>query len=118
MKRGEIYDARLDPVEGSEQGGNRPVIIVSRDAINLNSPVVLVVPCTTYRSGKKIYPTQVLIKTPEGGLSLDSIAMTDQIRVLSKRRLFYFRGNLSETSINKLNQALLIALDLDLVVGI
>jgi mRNA interferase MazF len=60
MKRGEIYDARLEPVEGSEQGGTRPVVIVSRDAINAYSPVVLAVPCTTYQSGKKIYPTQVL----------------------------------------------------------
>ena len=29
MKRGEVYDARLEPTEGSEQGGIRPVIIVS-----------------------------------------------------------------------------------------
>lgn len=27
MNRGEVYDARLEPVEGSEQGGTRPVII-------------------------------------------------------------------------------------------
>lgn len=27
MKRGEVYDARLEPTEGSEQGGTRPVII-------------------------------------------------------------------------------------------
>jgi mRNA interferase MazF len=37
MKRGEVYDARLDPVEGSEQRGSRPVVIVSRDAINESS---------------------------------------------------------------------------------
>ncbi len=113
MERGEVYDARLDPVEGSEQGGNRPVIIVSRDAINQNSPVVLVVPCTTYRSQKKVYPTQVLIKTSEGGLSLDSIAMADQVRVLSKKRLFHRRGKLTDISLNQLNHALLIALDLN-----
>jgi mRNA-degrading endonuclease toxin of MazEF toxin-antitoxin module len=41
MERGDVYDARLDPVEGSEQGGTRPVVIVSRDAINAHSPVVL-----------------------------------------------------------------------------
>jgi len=40
MKRGEVYDARLDPVEGSEQRGSRPVVVVSRDAINESSPVV------------------------------------------------------------------------------
>jgi mRNA interferase MazF len=60
MKRGEIYDARLEPVEGSEQGGTRPVVIVSRDAINAYSPVVLAVPCTTYQSGKKFIPLRYL----------------------------------------------------------
>ncbi|MFM6594011.1 MAG: type II toxin-antitoxin system PemK/MazF family toxin, partial [Dolichospermum sp.] len=44
MRRGEVYDARLETTEGSEQGGTRPVIIVSRDVINLSSPVVLAVP--------------------------------------------------------------------------
>ena len=37
MNRGEVYDARLEPVEGSEQGGTRPVIIVSRATINTYS---------------------------------------------------------------------------------
>ncbi|MCY7337733.1 MAG: type II toxin-antitoxin system PemK/MazF family toxin, partial [Chamaesiphon sp.] len=27
MRRGDVYNVRLDPVEGSEQGGSRPVII-------------------------------------------------------------------------------------------
>jgi mRNA interferase MazF len=112
MKRGEIYDARLEPVEGSEQGGTRPVIIVSLDAINANSPVVLAVPCTTYQPHKRIYPTQVLLTPPEGGLSNDSIAMADQVRVLSKARLLRLRGTLGDSAIAQLNQALLIALDL------
>ncbi len=112
MKRGEIYDARLEPVEGSEQGGTRPVIIVSRDAINLYSPVVLAVPCTSYQQGKKTFPTQVLITTPQGGLSKDSIAMADQVRVLAKTRLLKLRGTLPLETIKKLNKALSIALDL------
>jgi mRNA interferase MazF len=52
-----VYDARLDPTEGSEQAGIRPVIIVSRDAINATSQVVLAFPCTTYRPGRRIYPS-------------------------------------------------------------
>ncbi|MFW9258027.1 type II toxin-antitoxin system PemK/MazF family toxin [Nostoc sp. CALU 546] len=112
MRRGEVYDARLEPTEGSEQGGTRPVIIVSRGVINVASPVVLAVPCTTYRSSKRIYPTQVLIQAPNGGLTHDSLAMTDQIRVLSKSRLLRLRGMLFEETIAQLNQALLIALDL------
>jgi hypothetical protein len=62
MKRGEVYDARLDPVEGSEQRGSRPVVVVSRDAINESSPIVSAAPCTTYREGRRIYPSQVLVK--------------------------------------------------------
>ncbi|MGH1394703.1 MAG: type II toxin-antitoxin system PemK/MazF family toxin [Trichormus sp.] len=112
MKRGEVYDARLEPSEGSEQGGIRPVIIVSRDVINASSPVVLAVPCTTYRTTKRVFPTQVLIKVPEGGLDRDSIAMADQVRVLSKSRLLRLRGTISDAVIAQLNKALLIALDL------
>ncbi len=112
MKRGEVYDARLEPVEGSEQGGTRPVILVSRDVINAYSPVVLTVPCTTYQSGKRVYPTQVLIQASDGGLTNDSIAMADQVRVLSKTRLLRLRGTLSQSAVAQLNQALLIALDL------
>ena len=73
MKRGEVYDARLDPFEGSEQRGSRPVVVVSRDAINESSPIVSAAPCTTYREGRRIYPSQVLVKAPEGGLDADSV---------------------------------------------
>jgi mRNA interferase MazF len=112
MKRGEVYDARLEPVEGSEQRGTRPVIIVSRDAINTHSPVILAIPCTTYQSGQRVYPTQVLIQAPDAGLTNNSIAMADRVRVLSKTRLLRLRGMLSYEVMLSLNQALLIALDL------
>jgi mRNA interferase MazF len=112
MERGDVYDARLDPVEGSEQGGTRPVVIVSRDAINAYSPVVLAVPCTTYRENRRVYPTQVLVTATEGGLSNDSVFMADQVRVLAKDRLLKLRGRLNSSSIEQLNQALIVALDL------
>jgi mRNA interferase ChpB len=35
MKRGDIYLVPLDPTEGREQRGNRPVLIVSPDEFNL-----------------------------------------------------------------------------------
>ena len=52
MIRGDVYDARLSPTEGSEQAGMRPVIIVSRNAINQHSPVIVVVPLTDAASPK------------------------------------------------------------------
>lgn len=113
MKRGDVYDARLDPTEGSEQAGNRPIIIVSRNAINSASSVILAVPCTTFRQGRRIYPSQVLINAPEGGLARDSVALAEQVRVLTKTRLFRHRGTLSEETLLKLDRALAIALSLD-----
>ena len=37
IKRGEIYDAELNPVIGNEQGGLRPVLIVQNDTGNKHS---------------------------------------------------------------------------------
>src|SRR5919198_4862895 len=92
MKRGEVYDARLDPTEGSEQAGIRPVVIVSREAINAASPVILVVPCTTYRAGRRLHPSQVLLHAPDGGLDVDSVALGEQVRALATSRLGRRRG--------------------------
>jgi mRNA interferase MazF len=113
MKRGEVYDARLDPVEGSEQRGSRPVVIVSRDAINESSPIVSAAPCTTYREGRRIYPSHVLVKAPEGGLDADSVILGEQVRVLDKKRLLRPRGELTPATMSRLNEALRIAFDLD-----
>jgi mRNA interferase MazF len=112
LRRGEVYDARLDPTEGSEQAGTRPVIIVSRDAINAASPVIIVVPCTTYRPGRQLYPSQVLLRAPDGGLAVDSVALGEQVRALATSRLGRRRGQLSPQALTQLDRALPIALDL------
>jgi mRNA-degrading endonuclease toxin of MazEF toxin-antitoxin module len=43
MRRGEIWVVGLDPVEGNERMGRRPVLIISPDAFNnvTKAPVVL-----------------------------------------------------------------------------
>lgn len=112
MKRGDVCDARLNPTEGSEQAGTRPVVIVSRDAINAFSPVVIVVPFTNAANVKRTYPHTVLVPQGEGGLSVDSVALAGQVRAISKSRLIRQRGTLSPETISKLDRALRIALDL------
>lgn len=112
MKRGDVYDARLDPTEGSEQAGRRPVVIVSRNAINRASPVVVVVPFTKADNVKHLYPHTIRISKDDGGLSLDSVALTGQVRAISKSRLSRRRGTLSPKSLSKIDRALRIALDL------
>jgi mRNA interferase MazF len=113
MKRGEVYDARLDPVEGSEQSGTRPVVIVSRDSLHNNSSIALVVPFTTARPNRHIYATQVLVHAPEGGLTANSIALAEQARVIAQSRLLRLRGTLGADSLAAISRALAIAFDLD-----
>jgi mRNA interferase MazF len=112
VKRGDVFVARLDPTEASEQAGMRPVVIVSRDAINRASPLVIVVPCTSWFEGRRLYPSQVLIEAPAGGLRTDSIALAEQVRAISKTRLVDRWGTLEPTTLRQLERALLIAMDL------
>ncbi|MEE8392184.1 MAG: type II toxin-antitoxin system PemK/MazF family toxin [Anaerolineae bacterium] len=112
MRRGDIYDARLSPTEGSEQAGVRSVAIVSRDAINRYSPVIVVVPLTKASNVKRDYPSNVRIAKGEDGLTVDSIAMGGQIRAIAKIRLLRHRGRLSAEIMQQVDEALCITLDL------
>lgn len=49
IKRGDIYYADLNPVVGSEQGGTRPVLIISNDMGNKYSPTIIYVEGTNKR---------------------------------------------------------------------
>lgn len=112
MRRSEVYDAGLGPIRDHVQAGVRPVIIVSSDVINRSSPVVLVVPCTRSRRGRRVYSSQVLLRALDGGLDVDSVAMAEQVMPVDKQRLLQFRGTLSQAALQQLDQALLIALGL------
>lgn len=47
MKRGEIWLVALDPAEGREQKGRRPVLVVSPEAFNRLTKVPVVLPITS-----------------------------------------------------------------------
>jgi mRNA interferase MazF len=111
-KRGDVYRARLDPSEGSEQSGERPVVVMSRDAINQSSPVLVVVPITDRAHKTRIYPSHVILKTGEGGLTKESVALGEQVRAINKTRLTNYLGHLSDNSITQIGAALKITLDL------
>ena len=85
IKRGDIYYAELNPVIGSEQGGKRPVLIISNDIGNKHSPTVIVAPITSRVHTKAKLPTHTLIKDFEG-LDKNSIILFEQIRTIDKQR--------------------------------
>lgn len=112
MLRGEVYQADLNPVAGSEQGGRRPVLIVSRNALNANAPIVVVVPLTGRENKRRLYPTHVELTAGEGGLSKDSVALCEQVRAISKNRLKKKLWQVSPQKMSVVDAALRISLDL------
>ena len=112
MIKGDVYEALLEPTRGAEQAGTRHVIIVSRDAINAHSPVVIIVPVTRRANRARLLPSHVEIKMGEGGLTGDAVALCEQVRAVSTSRLANRLGHLSGDTISHLDVALKIALDL------
>jgi mRNA interferase MazF len=85
IRRGEVWLAELGPTRGTEQTGQRPVLIISTDPFNQGgSRLVAVVPFTTRRRG---LPIHVEVRPPEGGLRDTSFAMCEQVRALAVDRL-------------------------------
>lgn len=73
IKRWAIYRANLDPVIGSEQGKSRPVLVISEDGINSLLNIVNVIPITSRKDGRRVYPNEVLIPANNYGLGNESI---------------------------------------------
>lgn len=112
MKRGDVYNARLEPHEGSEQGGDRPVVVMSRDSLNQYSPVVVVVPITDRANKTRSYPSHAVLKAGDGGLKLESLALAEQVRAISTTRLVKYLGHLPPQRIAEVGAVLRIVLDL------
>ena len=109
IKRGELYYADLSPVIGSEQGGVRPILVVQNDTGNKYSPTIIAAAVTS-RLNKAKLPTPIELSAHEFGLQKDSVILLEQIRTLDKRRLKERIGELSPTTMKRVNIALLISL--------
>ena len=83
MKQYDVYLADLNPTIGREQFGKRPVLIISNDYENLLD-VVTIIPITSRKNGRRIYPNEVLLPTE---LERPSILLCQQVRTISKHRL-------------------------------
>ena len=116
IKRGDIYYAELNPVIGSEQGGTRPVLIISNDIGNRHSPTVIIAAITSRVHTKAKLPTQTAITDFEG-LNKDSIILLEQIRTIDKKRLQEYIGMLSESEMARVDKALAISVSLNILKG-
>ena len=82
--RGSIYWADLNPVIGSEQGGQRPVLILSHDVFNERSGTVIAVALTS-QAQRAGFPLTLELDSPK--LPKKSWVKISQIRTLSVKRI-------------------------------
>jgi mRNA interferase MazF len=104
MRQGEIWNANLNPTEGSEQAGFRPVVIISGNLANTYAPVVLCCPLTTKLKRYKGNP--ILEPNTQNGLKSISEIMVIHLRSLSKSRLKEKMGEIPPAVILELKKTI------------
>ncbi len=101
--RGDVVWAELDPVTGHEQGGRRPVVVISQDVFNARSGTVIALAVTSQeqRAG---FPLTLEIRSVK--LPRPSWAKISQIRTLSVQRLGKRIGRLAPEELERLIEGL------------
>lgn len=109
-KRGEIWIVDLGQNVGSEMNKVRPAIILSNDKINALTTLVTIVPIS---NRQVMHNTQYELKSEDFThleSSITGTVVTEQIKSLSKARLFKKIGELTEEAFSNIQQCILIAL--------
>lgn len=104
-RRGEVWLASLDPTQGHEQAGTRPVLVVSVDAFQgSGSDLAIVLPIT---SSPRNYPTRIPVAPPEGGLTKPSFIIGEQPRTIAiSTRLKKATGSVTPITMAKVESVL------------
>lgn len=111
ISRGDIYWAELDPTIGSEQAGRRPVLVIQNNVGNQFSPTTIIAPLTTAKL-TRVYPTNVHLPRSTAVLKEESTILLSQIRTIDKARLGKKIGHLSDSFIEKVDEAAKVSLAL------
>ena len=106
---GEVYNANLEPVRGSEQGKTRPIVIFQNPDLARFTSTALCIPLTSNLKRLGL-PGTCLIKQGDGGLPQDSVALAFQLRALDASRLGPRIGRISSSTVETLADAVLNAL--------
>lgn len=113
VARGEIYFAELNPVQGSEQGGTRPVLIIQNDTGNTYSPTTIVLAITSQMNKARL-PTHVSVSHLESGLNRDSVILAEQMRTIDKSRLKQKVAELQPQTMQKIENAMAVSIGLNM----
>lgn len=109
ISRGEIYYADLSDTVGSEQEGQRPVLILQNDKGNQYSTTTIVAAITSSKK-KKPLPTHVSLTAD--GLEKRSIVLLEQLRTVDIQRLGRYVGTASQEEMDAVDKAAAVSLGL------
>lgn len=113
-RRGDVYLVNFDPTVGFEIRKTRPAVIIQNNIGNRFSQTVIVAAITgDGHKASKLIPVSVFISKDEAGLSKDSLVLLTQIRTVDKRRLGKRLGQMSEITLQKIDQELKTSLGLE-----
>lgn len=88
--------------------------MVSRESANEVLPVVTILPLSTRRARRGIYPNEVLLPSGTAGLRSDAIAMAHQTRTVAKSRLQKQLGTIEDDRLRSaIRRAIRIQLNLE-----
>lgn len=110
--RGEIWLVNLNPTIGDEIRKIRPAVVVNRDALAVLS-LRVVVPITGWQD--RFHASDWLVRLdPDSTNGLDKVSAADtfQVRSISLKRCVRRLGQLSQTDVARLDEALRAALQL------
>ena len=101
--RGDIIWADLNPVQGREQAGRRPVVVVSEDVFNVRSGTVIAMAITS-QPQRAAFPLTLEVTGVK--LTQRSWVKISQIRTLSTLRLGKKLGRISPEDLDRLIEGL------------
>ena len=101
--RGDVFWADLDPVQGNEQAGRRPVLVLSQDVFNDRSGTVIAVAITSQPPSAG-FPLTLEVRSMR--LPKNSWIKISQIRTLSVLRLGKRIGRASPEEIEQVLEGL------------
>ena len=106
MSVGDMHWVELPAVNGREQRGRRPAVVLQDDDYGGNLPVVLVVPLTTARAAMRFAGTTLMRPTAEHGLRQASVALVFQLRAIDRGRIQERIGTVSAEVLNTMFEEL------------
>ena len=110
-RRGDVYLVNFDPTVGAGIRKTRPAVVIQNDVSNRYSPITIVAALSS-KIDEKLYPTEVIITAPEGGLAVDSVALLNQVRSIDRQRLVKRLGAARASTMSRIDRAIQISFGL------